>query len=216
MRTTQTSALATVLCVACATLLAATTDTQQATPTRSGRTPAVTMSYRGAEWLERVERIAEEEPEKVIEILDLAPGDVVADVGCATGYFARRIAPLVGPSGTVYCVDIQPEMLDMMASIAAREGIEGIEPVLSTQDDLKLPRDAIDWIVLADVYHEMSDPQPTLAGMRDALAPGGRVALLEYRLEDASGDLIKADHRMSARQVMIEWGEAGFESATAP
>lgn len=175
------------------------------------RVPAATMTYRGADWLERQERVAEEHPERVIEAMALEPGDVVADVGCATGYFARRMAPRVAPSGTVYCVDIQPEMLRMMERLAAQEGVEGIEPVLSTEDDLRLPDGTIDWIVLADVYHEMAEPEAMLAEMHDALAPGGRVALLEYRLEDGTGDYIKADHRMSARQVMQEWGRAGFE-----
>ena len=59
----------------------------------------------------------------------------------------------------------------------------------------------------------MSDPEPMLAGLRRALSPRGRVALLEYRVEDGTGDQIKADHAMSVRQVLIEWRAAGFELA---
>ena len=86
----------------------------------------------------------------------------------------------------------------------------GIVPVLSESDDLKLPAGSVDWIVLADVYHEMSDYEAMLAGMRAALAPGGRVALLEYRIEDGTGDNLKSDHAMSVRQVLAEWLPAGF------
>ncbi len=64
--------------------------------------------------------------------------------------------------------------------------------------------------MLADVYHEMSDPETMLADMRAALAPGGRVALLEYRIEDGTGDNLKSDHAMSVRQVLAEWLPAGF------
>ena len=175
------------------------------------RVPAEFMSYLGAEWLERAERIDEEQPERVLDAMGLRPGDVVADVGCGSGYYARRIARRVRPGGTVYCQDIQPEMLDIMRGHAAREGVRGIEAVLGTPTDPRLPAGAVDWIIIADVYHEMSDPEPMLAGIRRALAPGGRVALLEYRVEDGTGDRIKADHTMSVRQVLAEWRAAGFE-----
>ena len=89
--------------------------------------------------------------------------------------------------------------------------MSGIEAVRGTPTDPKLPAGAIDWVIIADVYHEMSDPEPMLAGIRRALSPRGRVALLEYRVEDGTGDQIKADHTMSVRQVLGEWRAAGFE-----
>ena len=194
--------------------LAPAAPAQDGRDTRHGerhRVPAEFMSYLGAEWLERVERIEEEQPERVLDAMGLRPGDVVADVGCGSGYYARRMARRVQPGGTVYCEDIQLEMLDIMRGHAAREGVRGIEAVLGTPTDPRLPAGAIDWIIIADVYHEMSDPEPMLAGIRRSLAPGGRVALLEYRAEDGTGDQIKADHTMSVRQVLGEWRAAGFE-----
>ena len=177
------------------------------------RIPADFMSYLGADWLERGERIAEEQPERVLDAMRLRPGDVVADVGCGSGYYARRIARRVQPGGTVYCEDIQPEMLDIMRERAAAEGVTGIEAVLGAPDDPRLPAGEIDWVIITDVYHEMSEPEAMLAGIRRALAPGGRVALLEYRAEDGTGDHILADHAMSVRQVLLEWRAAGFELA---
>ena len=174
------------------------------------RTPADFMSFRGAQWLERDERVEEEQPEAVLDAMGLEAGDAVADIGCGSGYYARRIAQRVGSGGRVYCVDIQPEMLDIMQQLAARDGVTGIVPVLSEPDDPKLPAAELDWIILADVYHEMSDYEAMLAGMRAALAPGGQVALLEYRVEDGTGDHLKADHAMSVRQVLAEWRPAGF------
>ncbi len=175
------------------------------------RVPAEFMSYLGAEWLEREDRVVQEQPELVLQAMDLEPGAVVADVGCGSGYYARKIAPLVQPGGTVYCEDIQPEMLEIMEGLAADENIVGIETILGTPVDPKLPEKSVDWVIITDVYHEMSDPEPMLAGIRRALSPGGQVALLEYRVEDGTGDQIKADHRMSVRQVLLEWQAAGFE-----
>ncbi len=177
------------------------------------RVPAEFMSFRGAQWLERAERELEERPDQVIDVMALEPGDVVADIGCGSGYYARRIARRVQPGGTVYCEDIQQEMLDIMRQLADAEGVTGIEPVLGTTIDPKLPAGEVDWITVADVYHEMSDPRPMLAKILEALSPDGQVALLEYRVEDGTGDHVKADHTMSVRQVLLEWKAAGFELA---
>ena len=212
MDSTKWPAAAAALVLGCvaAGWLAAPVQAQESRAARH-RVPAEFMSYLGADWLERPERVEQEQPERVLDALGLRPGDVVADVGCGSGYYARRIARRVGPGGTVYCQDIQPEMLDLMRRRAADEGVTGIEAVLGTPTDPKLPAGAADWIVIADVYHEMSAPEPMLAGIRRALSPRGRVALLEYRVEDGTGDRIKADHAMSVRQVLLEWRAAGFE-----
>jgi len=175
------------------------------------RSPAQVMSYRGAGWLERPERVAEEMPDSVMATLDFQDGDVVADLGAGSGFYTRRMARAVAPSGRVYAVDIQPEMLDILRDNMSSQGITNVEPVLGDVDDPKLPTGEVDWMLLADVYHEFSAPEAMLARMRDALSPDGRVALLEYRVEDGTGDHIQAAHRMSVRQVMLEWEPAGFE-----
>ena len=175
------------------------------------RTPAQVMSFRSADWLEREDRIAQEQPKRVIATMGIQPGDTVADIGCGTGFFARRLARAVSPGGTVYAVDVQPEMLEKLQRYAAAEGIENIQPILSTDRDPALPRGKIDWILLADVYHEMQEPEAMLSALRASLAPGGKVALLEYRAEDDSAAHIHHDHRMTVQQVLSEWEPAGFE-----
>jgi len=174
------------------------------------RRPAPVMTFHGAAWLEREERERQERPDEVLRALGLRHGNVVADVGCGTGYYSRRLARAVGPSGKVYAVDIQPEMLDRLKDLAAREGISNIVPVLGAEDDPKLPRAALDWILLVDVYHEFQNPRPMLARLRESLAPQGRVALVEFRAEGDSAAWIKPEHRMSVDQVLAEWIPAGF------
>ncbi len=208
--TRRTLARAAAAALALTAVLTAPTGAQTDRAERH-RVPAEFMSYLGADWLERAERVDEEQPERVLDAMGLQPGDVVADVGCGSGYYARRMARRVQPGGRVYCEDIQPEMLEIMRRWANAEGVTGIEAVQGTPTDPRLPDGALDWIIIADVYHEMSHPEPMLAGIRRALSPTGRVALLEYRVEDGSGDQIKADHAMSVRQVLLEWQAAGFE-----
>jgi ubiquinone/menaquinone biosynthesis C-methylase UbiE len=174
------------------------------------RRPADVMSWRGAAWLEREDRNEQERPDEVIRTMGLSDGDVVADIGCGTGFFARPMARAVAPSGKVYGVDIQPEMLDFLKKIAENQGLSNIEPVLGESGDPKLPSESVDWILLVDAYHEFQQPKAMLAKMREALKPDGKIALLEYRLEGDSAAHIKLDHRMSPEQVMREWQPAGF------
>jgi ubiquinone/menaquinone biosynthesis C-methylase UbiE len=176
-----------------------------------GRRVADVMSYHGAPWLERDSREQEETPQALLEKLALRPGQTIADLGCGSGFYSRRMARRVAPGGKVLAVDIQPEMLRMLEAGAEAEGIENIESVLAAEDDPKLPAGAVDLILLVDVYHELQQPEPVLAKMREALAPEGRIALVEFRLEGSTAAQIKIEHRMSVEQVLAEWEPAGFE-----
>ena len=176
------------------------------------RTPAPVMSYHGAKWLERPGRLEEERPYEVLESMGLKPGMKVADIGCGSGYYARKMATQVGPDGVVYGVDIQPEMLDILVELCDAEELTNVKPVLGDEKDPKLPRGEIDWMILADVYHEFQYPEEMLAKMLEALAPGGKVVLLEYRAEAfRTASHIKPEHRMTVRDVLAEWNRAGFE-----
>ena len=176
----------------------------------TGRRIAPVMGAGGAGWLERNEREAEEHPDEAIDALNLKPGMIVADVGAGTGFMSFRMAKKVGPAGKVYCEDVQPEMLTMLRRNAAKAKIENVETVLGTESDPKLPANALDLILLVDVYHEFSQPQKMLRRMREALKPDGRLVLLEYRKEDPTIP-IRPEHKMSVQQVKTELEAEGFK-----
>lgn len=174
------------------------------------RKPAEVMSWKGADWLEREGRAELERPEVTVAAMDLHDGDRVADIGAGTGFYSRRLARAVAPSGKVYANDIQPEMLERLKELAAKEGITNIVTVLGTEADLNLPAKTFDWVLLVDVYHELQQPEAMLEKIREALEPDGRVALVEYRLEGSSASHISLEHRMSVEQVTAEWTAGGF------
>ena len=112
----------------------ASTHYEQHTPSRDGigkiymgREISRVMGHQGAEWLERPEREREEMPNRLVELLKLKEGDVVADIGIGTGYIARKISPKIGETGIIYGVEIQQEMLDILAEKMAEEGITNIK-----------------------------------------------------------------------------------------
>jgi ubiquinone/menaquinone biosynthesis C-methylase UbiE len=175
-----------------------------------GREIAHVMGHQAAPWLERPEREEEEEPKKVIEALELKPGQVVADVGVGTGYFAFRMAPLVGEKGKILGVDIQQEMLDLLKAKAAKLKATNVEGVLGTIKDPKLPEAGVDLVLMVDVYHEFDHPWEMMQAIRKSLKPGGRVVLVEYRKEDPKVP-IKEVHKMSEEQIKKEMTAAGLE-----
>lgn len=175
-----------------------------------GREIAHVMGHQGAGWLERPERVEEEQPDRVVELLELKAGDSVADIGAGTGYFSWRLARKVGPRGKVYAVDIQEEMLDLLDKQMKQRGVENVEPVLGEIADPKLPAGAVDLVIMVDVYHEFSHPYEMMQGIIRGLKPGGRVAFVEYRAEDPEVP-IKRVHKMSEAQVKKEAEAAGLE-----
>ena len=168
-----------------------------------GREISHVMGHQGADWLERPTREQEERPDILIESLGLKPGDVVADIGVGTGYIAWRMAMKVGAKGIVYGVDIQQEMLDLLAKNMTERNAANVKGVLGTITDPNLPPNAVDLAIMVDVYHEFSHPYEMMQGICRALKIGGRVVFVEYRAEDPSVP-IKRLHKMTELQVLKE------------
>lgn len=173
-----------------------------------GRDIAQVMGHRGAAWLERTGRKAEEGTDLLLEALDLEEDDVVADIGAGSGYFTLRLSRRV-PKGKVLAVDIQPEMLEMIQEKMREYDLNNVETVLGKIDNPALPEDEVDLVLMVDAYHEFSHPREMMEGIVASLAPGGRVVLAEYRDEDPSV-MIKPRHKMSEAQVVKEMEAVGL------
>ncbi len=168
-----------------------------------GREISHIMGHQAAGWLERPEREREERTDVAVKALDLKPGDVVADIGCGTGYYASRMAKVVGDEGLVYGVEIQQEMLDLLDKMMERVGVTNVKGHLGEEKDPKLEKDSCDLIIMVDVYHEFEFPYEMVRAMIPALKKGGRMVFIEYRMEDPEVQ-IKRCHKMSEAQVKKE------------
>ena len=192
-------------------LLAATLAAQMpGTHPVSGRQYAPVMGWQGVNWLERPERMEEEEPDLALSILQIPKGATVADIGAGSGYMTLKMAQRVGPTGRVFANDLQPQMLEILGRRLADRRITNVTLVQGTVDDPKLPPASIDMALMVDVYHELSRPQEMLRHIRDALKPGGRLVLLEYRKEDPSIP-IRPEHKMSVAEAKLELEAEGFK-----
>lgn len=178
-----------------------------------GREIAHFMTHHGAMWLERPEREEEEQPSRLLEALQLKPGNVVADVGAGSGYLSWRMARQVTPGGRVFATDIQPEMIAILRTNMAAHSVTNVIPVVGTTRDPRLPTNAVDLAIMVDVYHEFDHPYEMMRSIVASLRPGGRVVFVEYRGEDPRVP-IKPLHKMTETQVKkemalhdVEWVE---------
>src|SRR5437773_4504001 len=120
-----------------------------------------------------------------------------------------KLAKRVGTNGVVYATDIQPAMIDLLDRRVKSAKLVNVRTILGAVDDPKLPSGAIDMALMVDVYHELSQPQAMLRRIQEALKPGGRLILLEYRKEDPSIP-IRPEHKMSVAEAKLEVEAEGF------
>jgi protein-L-isoaspartate O-methyltransferase len=173
-----------------------------------GREIAYVMGYQGIEWLERPEREQEEKVSKLIENLELIPRDTIADIGAGSGYHTFKMAPSL-TEGMVYAVDIQEEMLDVIAYRSDISDQNNISIIKSSETSLYLRKHSINKALLVDVYHEFSHPKEIMTSLYEAMKPGGEVYLVEYRGEDVTIP-IKPIHKMTEAQAILEMHAIGF------
>lgn len=141
---------------------------------------------------------------RVMDILGIAPGKNVADIGAGSGWFTVRAARRVGSAGTVYAVDINPEAISYIDRRLKGESLSNVKTILSKSDDPLLPQDAVDAVLLLKTYHEVADPVALLEHLRPSLRPGAKLGII-----DRNGN--GTDHGVSRKIVVKEAEQAGYQ-----
>jgi SAM-dependent methyltransferase len=152
------------------------------------------------------ERDAWQKPHEVIRALALKPDAVVADIGAGTGYFSARLAHML-PKGRVYAVDTEPGMVKHLDARARKEGLRNLTAIPASPDNPRLPVKA-DLILFVDVYHHVEDRERYFARLRASLRPGGRVAVIDFRLDSPMGPPRAA--RVPPEKVKAEFARTGY------
>ena len=174
------------------------------------RSRAIPTSPEDPGWITRPERDGNDRPDSLLDALQIPAGATVADLGSGAGYFTWRLAQRVGPQGRVFAVDIQQAMLDRTAQEVRKHNLANVELVLGGPRDPRLPEASLDLVLIANAYHEFSEPEAMLSAVRRALKPNGRLVVVEHQKEDRRNPL-PAPHRMSFGEIRSEIEPAGFE-----
>src|SRR6266851_3466878 len=140
---------------------------------------------------------------RVMDILGIAPGKTVADIGAGSGWFTVRAAKRVGEAGIVYAVDINPEAIRYIRDRAQKDRLANVKPILSKADDALLPTAAIDVVLVLKTYHEVAEPVVLLRNLRAALRPGAKVGIID---RNGNGE----NHGVAPAVVIREAAQAGY------
>ena len=147
----------------------------------------------------------------VIAALGLRPGTAVADVGAGSGFYAELMAAAVGPTGTVYAVEIAPNWIEFLTGKFAAEGVDNVRVVRGTGESVELPAASVDLVFSSDTYHHFEDPPVILASIQRALKAGGRWAVLDYdRIPGVTPAGRMAHLRVGKAEAVEEMLSAGF------
>ena len=140
---------------------------------------------------------------RIMDILAIAPGKTVADIGAGSGWFTVRAARRIGEAGTVYAVDINPEAIRYIESRIRKENLHNVKPVLGKPDDPLLPT-KVDAVLLLKTYHEVAQPITLLRNLRRSLASGARIGVID---RNGNGE----NHGVAREVVIREASEAGYQ-----
>jgi arsenite methyltransferase len=159
--------------------------------------------------LEDPARDAYQKPHEVVTALDLKPGDVVADIGSGSGYFALRFAQHVGATGRVYAVDISPDMILHLNQRIRDVGLDNVRTILALPDDPLLTPRSINDIFICDTWHHIENHAQYLGRLKTALKPGGQVIIIDFQKKPTPVGS-PPEMRIAREDVIKEFAANGF------
>lgn len=173
--------------------------------------------FKGAEaWAARFNdpsRDAWQRPGDVVALMEIAPGMTVADLGAGTGYMEPHLAAAVGPTGQVLALDVEPDMVRYMEGAEALKAHPQVKPRLIPADNPGLAPQEAHRIVIVNTWHHLSDREAYAARLREALAPGGLLVIVDYTADAPEGP--PPAMRLSPEQISAELKAAGFQVEVA-
>ena len=159
--------------------------------------------------LEGPDRDEWQQPDKVMDFLEIAEGARVADIGAGGGWFTIRLARRVGPNGVVYAEDIQKQMIDSIDRRVKREGLSNVRTILGTSTDPNLPA-GLDAVLMVDTYPQLADATALLKRIAWALGPNGKLGIVDFKPDGSGGPGPPLEERVSPDVIKAHAAAAGL------
>ena len=153
---------------------------------------------------------SETEVERLARVLDLQPGDAVADVGAGDGWLSIEMAAIVGESGHVFATELSADRCDDIRAAVAAAGLDNVTVVEAGERETNLAPECCDAVFLRRVYHHLTDTATMNASLHAALKPGGRLAVIELEFNGLLRPLRGWPHWADDEQVVAEVTATGL------
>lgn len=166
-------------------------------------------------WISRFEAESREvyvQRQAIVEALELQQGTHLADIGAGTGVFEPLLVEVVGAQGKIYAVDISPRFLEHLRGLKAAAGWSNVSVVEASETSSNLAPASVDLVFSVATYHHFTHVEETLAGLRSALRPGGRLIIVDFhRIPGESSEWVLGHVRADLETVRAEIEATGFE-----
>jgi ubiquinone/menaquinone biosynthesis C-methylase UbiE len=159
--------------------------------------------------LEAPDRDEWQQPDRIMDRLNIADGARVADIGAGGGWFTIRLARRVGPNGRVFAEDIQPQMIESIKRRVDREELKNVDPILGSAADARLPP-GLQAVLIVDTYPQFRDPVGLLRNVAASLVPGGRLGIVDFKTDGAGGPGPALEDRLEPDVIRRDAEKAGL------
>lgn len=177
---------------------------QSQAPTPQAQRPTSTPYSGDLSIFEYPDRDKKLHVDRVMDLLGIAPGKAVADIGAGSGWFTVRAAARVGPTGAVFAEDINSKAVNYIAQRAVKEKLGNVRTVLGGVADTKLPKNSVDAVLILKTYHEFAQPILIMERLKQSLRAGAKIGII-----DRNGD--GTDHGIMPDVVEREMAQAGYK-----
>jgi ubiquinone/menaquinone biosynthesis C-methylase UbiE len=157
-----------------------------------------------------------QKPGDVMQALALRPGMRVADLGAGTGYFSRSLSAAVGDAGTVFAVEVEPNLITHLRARAEKEQTRNVVPILGSADNPRLPAAMVDVVLIVDTLHHINDRIAYLRRLRHVLKPAGRIVVIDFKKDEDIPVGPPREHRLAREEVVEEFRSAGYQLVGEP
>ncbi len=152
-----------------------------------------------------------QDPDTILRVIGLRPGDVFIDVGCGDGFFSLPAARVVGEEGRVLALDASEWALGRLGERARREGLGNIELRLGWAEEEVLCSGCGDFVFFGIVLHDFRDPMRVLGNALRMLRPSGVLVDLDFRKDSPVGPPSRVKLTPEEASALIERGGFAVE-----
>lgn len=167
------------------------------------------------QWLNTFESPGREvfdKKETIIQALHISPGIKIADIGAGTGLYTIPFAQQVGEKGLVYAIDISDDFIKNIEQRAKHHGLKNVVGHINNQKEIGLPQDSVNLAFICNTYHHFEYPITTLKSIYQALIPGGKLVIIDFKRDPKiSSSWIMGHVRAPKEKVIKEVESIGFK-----
>lgn len=140
-------------------------------------------------------------PKKLVDEIGLQSGDKVADFGSGSGNITVFMAQAVGVQGTIYAIDVQERVLEVVQSRAEILGLNNIKTIhADLEKDSTLKSGSMDLVFISNTLFQSSSPDIMIKEAKRVLRDGGRIVVIDWQPQDTPFGP-KPNHRLSPEKI---------------